>query len=202
MEREENMIARVTSAAVLATILAVSAAQAQNVRLTGTIVSADATTLVVKTDKGEEAKVNISDKMPVSAVVKKTVADIKPGNFLGVGAIPQADGSQKAVRINIFPVPNNEGFRPGWDGAPGGTMTNATVDTSVSSVEGQVIMLKYKDGEKKIIVEPNTNIITSVNGDKNDLKPGAKVSVANAVKGANGNYDAPKINVGRDGVTP
>jgi hypothetical protein len=196
------MIVRIASAAALVTALAVSSAQAQQVRLEGTIVSADATTLVVKTNKGEEAKVNISDKTPVSAVVKKTVADIKPGNFIGVGAIPQADGSQKAVRINIFAAPSNEGFRPGWDGAPGGTMTNATVDTSVASNDGHVIMLKYKDGEKKIIVEPNTNIITSVTGDKNDLKPGAKVAIANAVKGANGNYDAPKINVGRDGVVP
>jgi hypothetical protein len=195
------MIARIASAAAFATALAFSSAQAQNVRLEGTIVSADATTLVVKTNKGEEAKVNLSDKMPVSAVVKKTVADIKPGAFIGVGAIPQADGSQKAVRINIFAAPNNEGHRP-WDGVPQGTMTNATVDTSVSSVEGQVVMVKYKDGEKKIIIEPNTNIITSVNGDKNDLKPGAKVAIANAVKGANGNYDAPKINVGRDGVVP
>jgi hypothetical protein len=202
MKREENMIARIATAAALVTALAISSAQAQAVRLSGTIVSADGTVLVIKTDKGEEAKVNISDKMPVSAVVKKTVADIKPGNFIGVGAIPQADGSQKAVRINIFAAPSNEGFRPGWDGAPGGTMTNATVDTSVESVDGQVIMLKYKDGEKKIIVAPNTNIITSVNGDKGDLKPGAKVAIANAVKGADGAYDAPKINVGRDGVTP
>jgi hypothetical protein len=201
MKWEENMIARIVGAAALVTALTVSSAQAQNVRLEGAIVSADATTLVVKTNKGEEAKVNLSDKVGVSAIVKKTVADIKPGNFIGVGAIPQPDGSQKAVRINIFAAPSNEGHRP-WDGAPQGTMTNATVDTSVASVDGQVIMLKYKDGEKKIIVEPNTNIITSVNGDKTDLKPGAKVAIANAVKGADGNYDAPKINVGRDGVVP
>ena len=87
--------------------------------------------------------------------------DIKKGEFIGVGAMPQADGSQKAIRVNIFDEARRgtgEGHRPGWGPDQKGTMTNATVDTTVGSVDGQVIMLKYKDGEKKVIVPPEATV--------------------------------------------
>ena len=102
-------------------------------------------------------KVNVTDNVAVFGVVKATIADIKPGAFVGVGAMPQPDGSQKAIRVMIFAESQRgtgEGHRP-W-AQPGSTMTNATVDTTVSSVDGQVLMVKYKDGEKKIVIPPGS----------------------------------------------
>jgi hypothetical protein len=139
----------------------------------------------------------------VFGVVKRTLADIKPGQFLGVGAMPQPDGKQKAVRINIFPTGQspNPGFRL-WAGAPQGTMTNGTVDTSVAGVEGHMLSLKYKDGEKKIIVTPQTQIVASVPGDRTELKLGAAIVIVRAEKKPDGTLEAARVNVGRDGVVP
>lgn len=179
-----------------------SAQQPQSQRLSGTVDAIDGSTLVVKTLQGE-VKVRLADKVTVFGVVKRTVEDIKPGQFLGVGAIPQPDGSQKAVRVNIFPPGEspNPGFRP-WQGAPQGTMTNANVDSLVASVEGQVVILKYKDGEKKIIIGPQAQIVATVPGDKSELKPGAAIVIARAEKKPDASFEANRINVGRDGVVP
>ena len=136
--------------------VAAFAQQAQTQRVIGTIAGVDGPTLVVKTSDGE-VKVNLTDKVAVFGVVKATLADLKPGSFVGVGAMPQPDGSQKAIRVMIFAETQRgtgEGHRP-WV-QPGSTMTNATVDTTVGSVDGQVLMVKYKDGEKKIIVPPDS----------------------------------------------
>jgi hypothetical protein len=178
------------------------AQQPQTVRLVGTIVSVDGSTLVVKTAQ-DEVKVNLPANVMVIVGSNGTLADIKKGDYLGVGATPQADGSQKAIRVNIFAEPQRgvgEGFRP-WD-RPNTTMTNATVDTMVTSVDGQVVMLKYKDGDKKIIIGPDAVIIANVVGDKSDLKPGASIAIAAATKKPDGTYDASRINVGRGGFVP
>jgi hypothetical protein len=194
----------ILAGAALVTAVAVASAfaQQQTQRIAGSIAGVDGPTLVVNTRQGE-VKVNVADNVVVSGVIRKTLADIKAGAFVGVGAIPQADGSQRAVRINIFPEGQrpNEGHRP-WEGAPQGTMTNATVDTSVASIEGQVLMLKYKDGEKKIIVTPETMIVASVPGEKSELKPGANILVVRAAKKPDGSFEADRVNVGRDGVVP
>ena len=176
--------------------------QPQTVRLVGRIVSVDGSTLVVKTAQ-DEVKVNLPANVMVIVGSNGTLADIKKGDYLGVGATPQADGSQKAIRVNIFAEPQRgvgEGFRP-WD-RPNTTMTNATVDTAVTSVDGQVVMLKYKDGEKKIIVGPDAAIINNVVGDKSELKPGANIAIAAATKKPDGTYEASRINVGRGDFVP
>jgi outer membrane lipoprotein SlyB len=182
--------------------IAGASAQTQTLRVVGTIEGVDGRTLAVKT-KADDVKVNVTDNVMVFGVVKRTLADIKPGQFLGVGAMPQPDGNQKAVRINIFPTGQspNPGFRP-WAGAPQGTMTNGTVDTSVAGVEGHTLSLKYKDGEKKIIVTPQTQIVASVPGDRAELKPGAAIAIVRAEKKPDGTFEADRINVGRDGVVP
>jgi hypothetical protein len=139
----------------------------------------------------------------VIAGSKGSLADIKKGDYIGVGATPQADGSQKAIRVNIFAEPQRgvgEGFRP-WD-RPNTTMTNATVDTTVASVDGQVVMLKYKDGEKKIVVGPDAQIIANVVGDKSELKPGANIAIAAATKKPDGTFEAARVNVGRGDFVP
>jgi hypothetical protein len=118
--------------------------------------------------------------------------------------MPQADGSQKAVEIHIFPEAlrgTGEGHRP-WDLTPNSTMTNATVAQMVKGVEADEITLKYKEGEKKIVVVPSTAIVTYLPGDKSELKPGAKVFISAANKKEDGTLETAAISVGRDGITP
>ena len=138
-------------------------------------------------------------------MVKASLADIKQGAFIGVTAMPQPDGSQKAIGLHIF-MDAQRGVVPArfspWDREPGSTMTNADVESTVSSVNGQVMTVKYSDGEKKVIVPPNTPVVKFVPGNMSDLKPGAKIFIVAAKKMPDGSFEAPAINVGRDGVAP
>ncbi|HVG50563.1 MAG TPA: hypothetical protein VM867_02905 [Xanthobacteraceae bacterium] len=189
--------------AALAASIGMSTAFAQQpTRVRGTIEKVEGNVLTVKAGEAGEVKLALADKAQVFGIVKATLADIKPNDFVGVGAMPQADGSQKAIQLNIFPEAMRgvgEGHRP-WD-RPGSTMTNGAVDTTVKSVEGQVLMVKYKDGEKKIIVTPEATIRAYQPGDRSELKPGANIATF-AVKQADGSFTASRINVGREGVVP
>ena len=145
----------------------------------------------------------LADNAPIRAVVKQSMADIKQGSFVGVTGMPQPDGSQKALEVHIFPEAmrgTGEGHRP-WDLEPKSTMTNATVE-QVTSVGEHEIHLKYKDGDKKIVVGPECPIVTYAPGDKAELKPGAKIFINAAVKQADGSLSVPRINVGRDAAPP
>src|ERR1700686_3404419 len=176
----------------------------QTVRLRGVIEKVDGHAVMAKSDKGDALKLNLADKMLVVEVVKASLADIKDGAFIGSGAMPQPDGSQKAIEVHIFAESmrgTGEGFRP-WDGAPNSTMTNGTVGNTVTSVDGPVITVKYKDGDKKIIVTPDVPIVRYEVVDLSALKPGVAFSVLAAVKTPDGSYDIKRINVGRDGVVP
>jgi hypothetical protein len=177
--------------------------QPPTMRIRGSIVAVDGAVLTVTAGEAGNVKVKLTDDVKVFGVVKASLADIKPGDFIGVGATPQADGSQKAIQIMIFAESQRgtgEGHRP-WD-RPNTTMTNATVETSVASVDGQVIMVKYKDGEKKIIVGPDAVIRRYVVGSKDELKPGANIAIVRALKQPDGTFEANRVNVGRDGVVP
>jgi hypothetical protein len=192
-------------AAVLATVGATcaSAQQPPTVRVRGTIEAVDGQTLTIKTREGNEVKAKLADKARVAAVVKASYADIRQGGFIGVTGMPQADGSQKCREIHIFPEAmrgTGEGHRQ-WDLEPKSTMTNATVE-EVTSVGDHEIKLKYKDGEKKIVVGPDCPIVSYAPGDKADLKPGAKVFIGAATKQADGMLSAARINVGRDAAPP
>ena len=137
-------------------------------------------------------------------VSKATLADVKPGAFIGVGAMPQADGRQRAVQVTVFSESLRglgEGFRP-WSAQPNGTMTNATVAETVAGVDGQVVTVKYKGGEKKIVVPPDAVILAYSVGDRSELKPGAHVSLIRAVKQPDGSLAADRVNVGRGDVVP
>ena len=125
---------------------------------------------------GSELKVLLADNGGVTAIVKASLSDIKQGSFVGVAGMPRADGSQKAIEVLIFPEAmrgTGEGHYP-WDVRPQSTMTNANVEQSVTGVDGQALTLKYKDGEKKIIVPPEAPIVAPTPGDKGDLKPGVE----------------------------
>jgi hypothetical protein len=186
-------------------LFAASAAWAQEtVRVRGTIERVEGQTLVVKSRDGAELKVVLADNALVVGIVKTSLSDIKPGSFVGVTGLPQADGSQKAVEVHIFPEAmrgTGEGHRP-WDLRPQSTMTNANVEQTVAGVDGQTLTVKYKGGEKKIIVPPDTPIVTYVPGDKSELKPGVKIFIAGAEKKPDGTLQAPRVNFGKDGLTP
>ncbi len=191
-------------AVAVAAVLAASAAFAQQtVRIRGPIETVDGSTFTVKAGEAGAVKVKLADKAAVFGVVKAGLDDIKAGDFIGVGAAPQADGSQRAIQVTIFAETlrgTGEGHRP-WD-RPNTTMTNATVDTTVAGVDGQVIAVKYKDGEKKIIVGTDAVIRAYVVGSKDELKPGANISIVNAVKMPDGTFEAARVTVGREGVVP
>jgi hypothetical protein len=189
--------------AVIAALAAVPALAQQPQRVRGTIESVDGSTLVIKRGEGPDVTVKLTDNVQVFGVVPATLADVKPGAFIAVGAMPQPDGSQKAIQVMIFAESQRglgEGFRP-WD-RPGTTMTNATVDTTAAGVDGQEVTVKYKDGEKKIIIGKDAVIRAYVAGDKSDLKPGAHIAIVRADKLPDGTLQTARINVGRDGVVP
>jgi hypothetical protein len=181
-----------------------NAQQPQTVRIRGQIEKVDGDTIDIKTRGGEAVNVKLIEPRRISALVKASLADIKPNSYIGVTAMPQADGSQRAMAIHIFPEAmrgTGEGHRP-WDLRPGSTMTNAAVETSVVGVDGQTLMVKYKDGEKKVIVPSDTTIVAYMPGNKDELKPGAPIIIFGATRQADGSLTTPAINVGRDGVVP
>ena len=139
----------------------------------------------------------------VVALIKASLADIKQGSYVGVSGMPQPDGSQRALEVHIFPEAMRgvgDGHR-GWDLQASSTMTNGNVEQTAASSDGQMLTLKYKDGEKKIVVPSDTPIVVYVPGEKSELKPGASIFIAAAVKQPDGTLQAPRVNVGR-GVAP
>ena len=190
--------------AAFALALAPPAWAQDTVRVRGTIEHVDGNSLTVKSRDGADLKVALAPNALVVAIVKASLADIKQGSFVGVTGMPQADGSQRAIEVHIFPESmrgTGEGHYP-WDLRPGSTMTNANVEQTVTGVDGQVLSVKYKDGEKKLIVPPDATIVTYMPGDKSELKPGTKIFVAFAKKLPDGTLEAPRVNYGRDGLTP
>ena len=176
----------------------------ETMRVRGTIERIDGSTLYVKTRDGADLKIALADKPVFTAIIPATLADLKPGTYVGSAAMPGPDGSLRAVEVHIFPEAmrgTGEGHRP-WDGGAQATMTNANVETAVAGVDGQMLTLKYKDGEKKLLVTPQTAIVTFAPGDRAEVKPGTKIFIAAAQKQADGSLVAARISYGRDGLTP
>jgi hypothetical protein len=197
------------AAAGLGLMLTASVAFAQQppqqppVRIRGQIEKIDGDTLAIKARDGNTLNVKLADNARVMAFVKASLDDIKEGSYIGVTAMPQPDGSQRAIAIHIFTEAQRgagEGHRP-WDLQPGSTMTNAAVATKVAGVDGQVVTVKYKDGEKKVIVPPTAQIVAYAQGEKSELKPGAQIIIFGAQKKPDGSLETDRVNVGR-GVTP
>ena len=192
--------------AVVAALMAVgSTAGAQDtVRLRGAIERVDGPVYVIKARDGSEVKVALADNALVVKIVKASLSDVKVGSFVGITAMPQVDGSQKAVEVHIFPEAmrgTGEGHYA-WDLQPKSTMTNANVEQVVAGVDGQTLTMKHKDGETKIVVPPDVPVVTYEKGDKSDLKAGTKIFIAAGKKQADGTVQAPRINYGKDGLTP
>jgi hypothetical protein len=201
-----NCVYRILTVATLLTVLAASSAwaqQQQSMRIRGTIEKLDGDTLSVKSREGTELAIKLTDDVRVVDVINASLADIKEGFFIGSAAMPQADGTQKALEVHIFPEEmrgTGEGHRPYT--IPNSTMTNGTVGADVASVDGSTITLKYKEGEKKIIVSPGVPIRRYEIGTKGDLKAGAAFTILSAVKKPDGTLETARVNVGRDGAVP
>jgi hypothetical protein len=201
-----RIAAALIGAAAASAALAQQAAspQPQTIRLRGAIEKLDGRTVLAKSSKGEQLTLKLADKALVAAVVKASMADIKPGLFIGSGAMPQPDGSQKALEVHIFAESmrgTGEGHRP-WDGAPDSTMTNGTVGATVAGVDGPVMTVQYKDGEKKIIIGPNVPIVRYEIAGTGAITPGAPFTAVATGKGADGSFDVSRINIGRVGASP
>ena len=194
-----------------ALVVASASAQQKPVRVRGTIEQIDGSVLSIKSREGDTVKVKLADDAKIVAMVKASLADIKPGSFVGSTAMPDADGHWKAVEVHIFPEAmrgTGEGDRP-FDYRPKSTMTNGTVGNvgggaagaTVDKAEGKTLTLNFKEGEKKIEVVPETVIYTYAPGSKDELKPGAAIYITAATKQADGTLMTARINVGR-GMTP
>jgi hypothetical protein len=181
-----------------------SAAQTpQTVRVRGEIVSLDGRTLLVKSRQGTDVSLHLADNLRLVGVVKASVADIKPGVFIGTSSVAKEGSASRALEIHIFPEAMRgagEGDRA-WDLVPGASMTNGTAGSAVDSVDGKTVTVSYKGGERTIVIQPDTAIVTYAPADKSDLKPGAKV-FSNARKASDGMLTATSVSVGKDGIAP
>jgi hypothetical protein len=199
-------------AATCALLLASAAfAQDKPMRVRGTVEQIDGAMMTVKSREGDTLKVKLADEVKVVALVKSSLADIKPNSFVGSTAMPQPDGTWKAVEVHIFPEEmrgTGEGDRP-YDYKPQSTMTNGTVNSlakttmtgTVANEEGTTLTLDYKGGSKKIDVTPQTVIVSYMPGTREELKPGASIYIPAATRQADGTLLTARVNVGR-GVAP
>jgi hypothetical protein len=192
----------------LALVLGSSAGFSQQpppVRIRGTIEAVDGNALTLKSRDGNEIKLALGKDAVIIAVVKASLAEVKEGTFLGSAAMPQADGTQRALEVHIFPEQmrgTGEGHRP-YAPVANSTMTNGTAaGATVAGVDGSTITVKYKEGEKKIVVPPDVPVVRYEIGGNSDLKAGAHFTVLAATKKPDGSFETSRINVGRDGVVP
>jgi hypothetical protein len=212
MSRMRILTATAFAASLVAPLILSSALaqrQQQGERLSGTIDRMLGNLLFATGRDGGTVTIKLADNATITTVLKATVADIKPGDYIGSGAVPQADGSQKAVEVHIFARPQADGGHhyDGWYGAPNGTMTNGFVQPVVVAAARtesgvQSFVVKYPEGEKTIIVPATAHIARYVVGSKDDVKPGVPFRIQTAAKQPDGTYTATSISVGKDGGRP
>jgi hypothetical protein len=187
----------------ISTLAAIAQQSPTPTRVRGTIEGVDGDVLAVKSRAGQDVKLHLTGDAKIVGIIKISLADIKVGSFIGTTTVPGPDGSQNAVEVHVFPEDmrgTGEGSRP-YDLRPNSTMTNATVSESVAGNDGHTLLIKYKDGEKKVVVSPETPVVTYVPGDKSDLKAGAKI-IAFVKQLPDGSFESNRVSVGRDGLTP
>jgi hypothetical protein len=200
-----GMVLRASAALSFVVICAVGPASAEDiVRVRGTVERIDGPVFVVKSRDGSELKLTVTDNPLFVAIVPARMSDIKPGMFVGSAGMIQPDGTQKAIEVHIFPESmrgTGEGHYD-WDLLPKSKMTNGNVEQAVTGVDGPVLSVKYKDGEKKLVVTPDTVVVTYEIGKRDEIQPGTKIFVAAARKQADGTLQTPRITYGRNGAGP
>ena len=186
-------------------LLSVVQAPAEDtVRVRGTVERIEGPVLLVKTRDGSDARLTVTDNPLFVAIVPAKMSDIKPGMFVGSAGMMQEDGTQKAIEVHIFPESmrgTGEGHYD-WDLLPKSKMTNGNIEQAVTGVDGPVLSVKYKDGEKKLVVTPQTIVVTYEMGKREDIQPGTRIFVAAAKKQPDGSLQTPRITYGRNGEGP
>ncbi len=185
-----------------------AAADSTPLHLRGEIDAVQASSFELKPFDGPQTEVDWNQKTRFASLKMAQLSDIKQGMFVGTAALPQPDGTLKALEIHIFPESmrgTGEGYRP-FPQVKQGTMTNATVSnivaTSAASADGgKTLTLTYKDGHQTVVVPPDAPIVLLGPGDASMLTPHAKVSVT-ATKDAAGKVTATRLLIGLDGATP
>ncbi|MDW3683539.1 hypothetical protein RA280_17645 [Cupriavidus sp. CV2] len=188
--------------AVLAQLAPPAAPAATPIGVRGTVTAFAGDTLKVRTRSGQDLEVGLTKDTAVRAVTLSKVDEIKAGSYIGSAAVPQADGSLKALEVHVFPPSmrgSGEGHRA-WDLGKNSSMTNGTVGNVVVS-NGRTITVKYPDGEKRIVIPNDVPIVNLEAGDRSLLVPGAHI-VLFASKGADGALTARFISAGKGGVVP
>lgn len=192
------------SALVLSSSVYAMAQQIPTTRVRGTIESLSGETLHIKSRDGADVSLNLPANARVAGVAKIPLSDVKVGSYIGVTTVPSSDGSQKAVEVHVFPEDmrgTGEGSRP-WDLKPNSSMTNGAVDSrTVAGNDGHTLTVKYKNGEKKVTVTPETTVVTYVPATRADIKPGTPV-FAITTKKPDGSLEVARLSIGKDGVAP
>lgn len=204
-------VSRLLHSAVVPAVLAASlilagrpllAQEAPPTAVRGTITQAAGDGLKVRTTRGEELSVTLNAQTAVRGISLAQVSEIQPGRYIGTTAVPQSDGTLKAIEVHVFPpemAGTGDGHRP-WDLVPNSTMTNGAVGDLVTT-NGRTITVKYKTGEKKVVVPDDVPVVNIEAGDRSLLVPGTQV-VLFARKGADGALTALFISAGKNGVKP
>ena len=185
------------------TIYAIAQQPPTPTRVRGAIEAVNGDVLAVKSRGGEDFSLRMTPDIRIVGITRIALTDIEVGSFIGTTTVPGPDGVQNAVEVHVFPENmrgTGEGSRP-YDLKPNSSMTNATVAESVVGNDGHTLLIKYRDGEKKVLVAPETPVVTYVPADKSDLKAGAKV-IAFMKKLPDGSFETNRVSVGRDGLTP
>jgi hypothetical protein len=183
--------------------LCATASAAEGVRVRGTVVSVTNDTLLVKSRDGDNVSIALGAGWKAGGIAKAGLADIKPGDFVGIASLPNATGGAGALEVLVFPPAmrgTGEGSY-GWDLKPNSTMTNGSVSEAVQSVEGTTVNVVYHGQSKKIVIAPGTPVVTFAKATNADVKPGAAVFVP-AQKADDGKLSATQVVVGKDGVVP
>jgi hypothetical protein len=196
-------LASLTLATAIAALASTSAAAAEGVRVRGTVVSVSADTLTVKSRNGDDVAIKLDPGWKAGGIAKARLADIKPGDFVGIASLPTGAGGDGALEVLIFPPAmrgTGEGSY-GWDLKPNSTMTNGSVSEAVKSVEGTTVNVVYHGQSRKIVVTPATPVVTFAPAVNADVKPGAAVFVP-ASRADDGKLSTGQVVVGKDGVVP
>ena len=183
---------------------ALPATAQDTMRIRGTIERIEGPVFLVKSRDGSELKLTVTDNPLFVAIVPGKMSDIKPGMYVGSAGMMQEDGTQKAIEVHIFPG-SMRGTGDGhydWDLLPKSKMTNGSVEQAVTGVNGPVLSVKYKDGEKKLVVSPQTVVVTYEMGKREEIVPGTKIFISAAKKQADGTVQTPRITYGRNGEGP
>jgi len=193
----------IVAAVIGSSLYAIAQQPAAPSRVRGTIEAVDGDMLAVKSRAGEDFKLHMASDMRLVGITEVSLSDIKVGSFIGTTTVPGPDGGNNAIEVHVFPEAmrgTGEGSRP-FDLRPNSTMTNATVAETVAGNDGHTLLVKYKEGEKRVTVPPDTPVVTYVPADKSELKAGAKV-IAFFKKLPDGSLEANRISVGLNGLTP